>query len=97
MTSQVNKAKKKETMMSPTARCRAPRNFSRPYCLKLRAGLERLRVWVWADYEKRFPEEKHDPAQTIKEAEDAAWATPFPAWFFPPLAHLKVQERSARA
>ena len=45
----------------------------------------------------RFPNEKDQIELAIKEAEVAAWGTPFPALFFPPLAHLKVRERIAQA
>jgi hypothetical protein len=52
---------------------------------------------VRSDYENTFPNEKDQIELAIKEAETAAWGTPFPALFFPPLAHLKVRERIALA
>ncbi len=52
MTSQVNKAKKNQTM-----RFTHPEMFRAHIAKKCGRGLERLRVWVRSDYEKRFPEE----------------------------------------
>lgn len=84
-------------MMTAINPCRSPQNLPKEYCRKLRAGLGRLRARVRSDYEIAFPNEKDQIELAIKEAEAAAWGTPFPALFFPPLAHLKVQERIAQA
>ena len=77
--------------------CDRAGSVSKEYCRKLRAGLTRLRVWIRSDYEAAFPDEHDQIAEAVREAEEAAWITPFPALFFPPLAHLKVQERLAQA
>jgi len=84
-------------MMTAMNPCRSPQHFPKEYCQKLRAGLGRLRARLRSDYETAFPNEKDQIELAIKEAEAAAWGTPFPALFFPPLAHLKVRERIAQA
>jgi len=84
-------------MMTGINPCRSPQNLPEGYCRKLRAGLGRLRARVRSDYENTFPNERDQIELAIKEAETAAWGTPFPALFFPPLAHLKVRERIAQA
>lgn len=84
-------------MMPAINACRSPQNLPEGYCRKLRAGLGRLRARLRSDYESAFPNESEQIELAIKEAEAAAWGTPFPALFFPPLAHLKVRARIARA
>ena len=77
--------------------CRPPQNLPKEYCRKLQAGLGRLRARVRSDYETNFPNERIQIELAIKEAEAAAWDTPFPGLFFAPLAHLKVRQRIAQA
>ena len=77
--------------------CGRAGTVSKEYCRKLRDGLGRLRARIRSDYEAVFPDESNRIAEAVKEAEEAAWITPFPALFFPPLAHLKVRERLAQA
>jgi hypothetical protein len=83
--------------MTTVNQCRSPENVPREYCRKLRAGLGRLRDRLRSDLETSFPNEKEQIALALKEAEEAAWITPFPALFFPPLAQLKAEQRIAQA
>jgi hypothetical protein len=52
----------------------------------------RLRTAIQRQYEEVFPQDRDRIGRAIGEAEKAAWATPFPSLFFPPLAHLRVRE-----
>ena len=72
--------------------CRPPENVPADYCQKLKAGITRLRAAIQAQYEEAFPAEREWIARAVREAEKAAWATPFPSLFFPALAHLRVHE-----
>jgi len=87
MTSQVN------AQFSGTKHnCREPENVPTEYCHKLRSGIVRLQNAIQLQYEKSFPDDAEQIARAIWEAEVAAWGIPFPALFFPTLAHLRVRE-----
>ena len=73
--------------------CRAPENAPADYCRKLKNGIARLQGAIQSHYEETFPAEREAIARAVREAERAAWATPFPSLFFPALAHLRVSER----
>jgi hypothetical protein len=77
--------------------CRPPKDAPPDYCSKLKHGLRRLEAGIRAEYERNFPAAGAQIAQTVKEAEAIAWTTPFPSLFFPPLAHLKLNERFVSA
>jgi hypothetical protein len=72
--------------------CRPPFNAPRDYCQKLKSGIKRLGASIRKQYEEAFPAGGDWIAQAIRDAEEAAWATPFPSLFFPALAHLRVNE-----
>jgi hypothetical protein len=71
--------------------CRPPQNAPADYCRRLKSGLRRLQMAIQAQYEEIFPEAREQIARAIREAENAAWATPFPSLFFPALAHIEVR------
>ena len=96
MTSQIN-SDKIMNEIPKTKDCRPPRNALADYCQKLKTGIGRLRVAIQAQYEEAFPAEREGIARAVREAEKAAWATPFPSLFFPALAHLRVSERMPSA
>ena len=73
--------------------CGAPENASADYCRKLKNGIARLQGAIQSHYEETLPAERETIARAVREAERAAWATPFPSLFFPALAHLRVSER----
>ena len=73
--------------------CRSPEDAPADYCQKLKNGIARLQGAIQASYEEAFPAERETIARAVREAEMAAWATPFPSLFFPALAHLRVSER----
>jgi hypothetical protein len=73
--------------------CRSPENAPADYCQKLKNGIARLQGAIQLHYEEAFPTEREWIAHAVREAEKAAWVTPFPSLFFPPLAHLRVSER----
>ena len=73
--------------------CRPPENAPADYCQKLKNGIARLQGAIQSSYEEAFPAERETIARAVREAERAAWATPFPSLFFPALAHLRVSER----
>jgi hypothetical protein len=73
--------------------CRSPENAPADYCQKLKNGIARLQSAIQLHYEEAFPTEREWIARTVREAEKAAWATPFPSLFFPVLAHLRMSER----
>jgi hypothetical protein len=91
MTSQVNSLNAKR-ILPEAVDCRPPENVPADYCQKLKDGITRLRRAIQAQYEEAFPAEREWIARAVREAEKAAWATPFPSLFFPALAHLRVQE-----
>lgn len=73
--------------------CRSPENAPADYCQKLKNGIARLQGAIQSHYEAAFPTEREWIARAVREAEKAAWVTPFPSLFFPPLAHLRLSER----
>jgi hypothetical protein len=78
----------------PEARdCRPPENAPADYCQKLKNGIARLQAAIQSQYEEAFPAEREWIARAVREAEKAAWATPFPSLFFPALAHLRVRAK----
>lgn len=78
----------------PRARdCRPPENAPADYCRKLKSGIARLQAAIQTQYEEAFPAEREWIARAVREAEQAAWATPFPSLFFPALAHLRLSEK----
>jgi hypothetical protein len=72
--------------------CRPPLDAPQDYCRKLKSGIARLEASIRRQYEDTFPSGGDWIARAIHEAKEAAWATPFPALFFPALAHLRVNE-----
>ena len=92
MTSQANFS---EAVNAGTAvrDCRAPENAPADYCRRLKNGIARLQGAIQSYYEEAFPAERETIARAVREAEKAAWATPFPSLFFPALAHLRISER----
>ena len=91
MTSQVTRRFSRE-MEAKSAGCRPPQNVPADYCRRLKSGIMRLRRAIQTQYEEMFPEDSDRIGRAMREAEKAAWATPFPSLFFPPLAHLRVRE-----
>jgi hypothetical protein len=91
MTSQVNSLNARKNLPK-AGNCRPPENAPADYCQKLKNGIARLRTAIQAQYEEAFPAEHEWIARAVREAEKAAWATPFPSLFFPALAHLRVHE-----
>ena len=73
--------------------CRSPEDAPADYCQKLKNGIARLQDAIQSHYEAAFPTEREWIVRAVREAEKAAWVTPFPSLFFPPLAHLRVSER----
>lgn len=92
MTSQVN-SPYFEIDLPEDRGCRPPENAPTDYCQKLKSGIARLQSAILAQYEEAFPAEREWIARVVREAEKAAWATPFPSLFFPVLAHLQVNQR----
>jgi hypothetical protein len=64
-------------------------------CKKLMIALRDLRARLRAQYERRFPGESGPIREAIKEAEIAAWSTPFPHLFLPDLAEEAITRRAA--
>lgn len=91
MTSQIHTFNTTEESQKPKE-CRPPANAPKEYCQKLRSGIARLETMIRRQYEEAFPSGGDWIAQAVREAEEAAWKTPFPSLFFPPLAHLRVNE-----
>jgi hypothetical protein len=60
------------------------------FCGKLMAALGDLKVRLQGQYERRFPGEGSRIRKAIKEAEVAAWHTPFPHLFLPDLAEEAI-------
>jgi hypothetical protein len=87
MTSQVNLQ-----FLGTKHNCWEREDVPTEYCHKLRSGIIRLQNAIQLQYEKSFPAAAEQIARAICEAEVAAWGTPFPALFFPTLAHLRVRE-----
>lgn len=79
--------------MTQTRDCTPPENAPADYCQKLKSGIARLQAAIQSQYEEAFPAEREWIGRVVREAEAAAWATPFPSLFFPALAHLRVSER----
>ena len=79
--------------ISETRDCHPPENAPADYCQKLKNGIGRLQAAIQSHYEEAFPAERESISRAVREAEKAAWATPFPSLFFPALAHLRVSER----
>jgi hypothetical protein len=67
-------------------------NAPKDYCHKLKSGIARLGASIQRQYEDALPTGGDWIARAIRDAEEAAWATPFPSLFFPALAHLRVNE-----
>lgn len=72
--------------------CHRPENAPADYCQKLKSGIARLQIAIQSQYEEAFPAQHEWIARAVREAEKAAWTTPFPSLFFPALAHLRVNE-----
>jgi hypothetical protein len=96
MTSQIN-SRDFEKEIPETRGCRPPENAPTDYCQKLKSGIARLQSAILAQYEEAFPAEREWIAGVVREAEKAAWATPFPSLFFPVLVHLQVNQRMPSA
>ncbi len=92
MTSQINSQNSLKEI-SELEDCRAPENAPAEYCKKLKSGIARLQAAIQSHYEEAFPAEREWIAAAVRQAEKAAWTTPFPSLFFPALAHLRVSER----
>ena len=92
MTSQIN-SRNSAKDIAEFRDCRSPENAPADYCQKLKNGIARLQAAIQSHYEEAFPTEREWIARAVREAEKAAWVTPFPSLFFPPLAHLRVSER----
>ena len=92
MTSQIN-TRNSPKQLTEARDCNPPENAPADYCQKLKSGIARLQAAIQAHYEETFPAEREWIARAVREAEKAAWATPFPSLFFPALAHLRVSER----
>lgn len=92
MTSQINIPKSSSDSVS-ARHCQPPAGAPADYCRKLKNGIGRLQAAILAQYETAFPAQRDQIARALREAEKAAWATPFPSLFFPALAHLRVNER----
>jgi hypothetical protein len=92
MTSQINSHNPAKDI-TELRDCRSPENAPADYCQKLKNGIARLQRAIQSHYEEAFPTEREWIARAVREAEKAAWVTPFPSLFFPPLAHLRVSER----
>ena len=92
MTSQIN-PRNSTREFAEKSDCRPPENAPVDYCRKLKNGIARLQHAIQAYYEEAFPAERETITRAVREAERAAWATPFPSLFFPALAHLRVSER----
>ncbi|HEX4667508.1 MAG TPA: hypothetical protein VH207_12990 [Chthoniobacterales bacterium] len=91
MTSQVNASITTESVHD-LRDFRPPLNAPRDYCHKLKSGIKRLGASIRQQYEEAFPGGGVWISRAIRDAEEAAWATPFPSLFFPALAHLRVNE-----
>jgi hypothetical protein len=78
--------------MTQARDCTPPENAPTDYCQKLKNGIGRLQAAIQSHYEEAFPAERELIARAVREAEKAAWSTPFPSLFFPALAHLRVSE-----
>lgn len=72
--------------------CQPPEKFPSDYCQKLKDGISRLRISIQSQYEEMFPTGRDWIDRAVQEAEQDAYATPFPSIFFPTLVHLKVRE-----
>ena len=92
MTSQIN-SRNFTKKMTEAKDCSPPESAPADYCQKLKSGITRLQAAIQSHYEATFPAERESIARAVREAERAAWATPFPSLFFPALAHLRVSER----
>ncbi len=92
MTSQINSRNPVNGIVEARD-CRPPENAPADYCQKLKTGIARLQAAIQLHYEEIFPSEREWIARAVREAEMAAWATPFPSLFFPALAHLRLSER----
>ena len=92
MTSQIN-SHNSANDIAEFRDCRSPEDAPADYCQKLKNGIVRLQRAIQSHYEEAFPAERECIARAMREAEKAAWFTPFPSLFFPPLAHLRVSER----
>ena len=92
MTSQIN-SRNSAKDITEFRDCRSPENAPADYCQKLKNGIGRLQAAIQSHYEEAFPAERESISCAVREAEKAAWATPFPSLFFPALAHLRVSER----
>jgi hypothetical protein len=92
MTSQ-NNARNSTKEITEAKNCRPPENAPADYCQKLKNGIGRLQAAIQSHYEEAFPGESEWIASAVREAEKAAWSTPFPSLFFPALAHLRLSER----
>jgi hypothetical protein len=66
-------------------------------CRKLMMALRDVKVRLRAQYERRFPGESGPIRKAIKEAEIAAWRTPFPHLFLPDLAEEAIARRAGFA
>lgn len=91
MTSQITTSVK-TTTGHESKDCRPPANAPKDYCQKLKSGIARLEASIRRQYEEAFPNGSDWIARAVREAEEAAWSTPFPSLFFPALAHLRVNE-----
>lgn len=96
MTSQINDLNNSSERPAFT-KCRPPENVPADYCRKLKSGIGRLQDSILAQYETAFPTEREKIARAVREAREAAWATPFPSLFFPALAHLRLSEKMPTA
>ena len=75
--------------------CHGPENRATEYCRKLKSGIVRLKAAIQAQYENTFPDHRDSLERALAEAEASAWATPFPALFFPALARLRISKIAA--
>ncbi|MDB6146777.1 MAG: hypothetical protein JWO45_441 [Spartobacteria bacterium] len=72
-------------------------NIGTDYCHKLKGGINRLKEAIFIQYANSLPNEIESIKSAIAEAETAAWSMPFPSLFFPPLAHIRINQMGAQA
>lgn len=72
-------------------------NIGTDYCRKLKGGISRLKEAILIQYASSLPNQIESIKSAIAEAETAAWSMPFPSLFFPPLAHIRINEMGGPA
>ena len=77
---------------SQSNRCQSALHVSGQFCREVSKALGKLKTRLVAKYERSLPGRSQIIRQAVAEAEELAWATPFPHLFLPDFVEVRLAE-----